>query len=84
MHRLHHFILACLMGLMATVSTAQSAYKESPVNLAGEQRMLVQRIAKLYSQIGLNILPSVDLKATLKRLKRWWLDQLKLLRDLTD
>jgi len=59
MHRLHHFILACLMGLMVTVSTAQSAYKESPVNLAGEQRMLVQRIAKLYSQIGLNILPSV-------------------------
>lgn len=59
MHRLRLFVLACLMGLVATVSAAQTATKEAPVNLAGEQRMLVQRIAKLYSQIGLNVLPSI-------------------------
>lgn len=59
MLRLRHFVLACLMGVMASVSIAQTSDKETLVNLAGEQRMLVQRIAKLYSQIGLNVLPSI-------------------------
>lgn len=59
MHRLRHFVLSCLMGLTATLSAAQTGGKEASVNLAGEQRMLVQRIAKLYSQVGLNVLPSI-------------------------
>lgn len=59
MLRFRHFVLACLMGLMTAASVAQTSDQESPVNLAGEQRMLVQRVAKLYSQIGLNVLPSI-------------------------
>jgi nitrate/nitrite-specific signal transduction histidine kinase len=59
MHRLRHFVLACLLGLMTTVSAAQTADTEISINLAGEQRMLAQRIAKLYSQVGLNVLPSI-------------------------
>ncbi len=39
-------------------AAAQSEPGTSPVGLAGEQRMLTQRIAKLYSQIGLNLLPA--------------------------
>lgn len=59
MHSLRHLILACLMGWFANAAIAQTADNETRVHLAGEQRMLVQRIAKLYSQIGLNVLPSV-------------------------
>lgn len=62
MHRLRHFAAACLMGVVATVSSAQTVGQEATVNLAGEQRMLVQRIAKLYSQIGLNVLPSIAVR----------------------
>ena len=59
MHSLRHLVLACLMGWVVNAAIAQTADTESRVHLAGEQRMLVQRIAKLYSQIGLNVLPSV-------------------------
>lgn len=54
---------ACCIGLMAGNAWAQSS-GSAPVaavldglNRAGEQRMLVQRIAKSYAQIGLNVLP---------------------------
>jgi hypothetical protein len=58
-------LLACLLLLAAPASAAPadnalpaaSAAAPGPVNRAGEQRMLVQRIAKSFMQIGLNVLP---------------------------
>ena len=51
--------MAFFIGSFAGVVLAQTERATSSVNLAGEQRMLSQRIPKLYSQIGLNVLPSL-------------------------
>ena len=59
MQRLVAFTLACFIGTFTNVAFAQSERAASSVNLAGEQRVLSQRIPKLYSQIGLNVLPSL-------------------------
>ena len=59
MRRLFAFTLAGLMTFFVAVAHAQTEYTPSALNLAGEQRMGSQRIAKLYSQIGLNVLPSL-------------------------
>ena len=59
MQRLVAFTLAFFIGSFSIVAFAQSERAASSVNLAGEQRMLSQRIPKLYSQIGLNVLPSL-------------------------
>jgi nitrate/nitrite-specific signal transduction histidine kinase len=59
MDRLLHLVLASVIGLLSGMSMAQTISVETSVNLAGEQRMLVQRVAKLYSQVGLNVLPSI-------------------------
>lgn len=59
MRKLLAFTLLAFMASFAALAPAQTEPSPSAVNLAGEQRMLSQRIAKLYSQIGLNVLPSV-------------------------
>lgn len=51
------FALAFVLGPFAGVALAQTDAGPSSISLAGEQRMLSQRVAKLYIQIGLNILP---------------------------
>jgi hypothetical protein len=58
MRRLLAITLAFFIASFAGAALAQ-AELATPVHLAGEQRMLSQRIAKLYSQIGLNVLPSL-------------------------
>lgn len=59
MLRLAAIILTIVTGLLAAVAPAQAqtAPTGRQINLAGELRMLSQRIAKLYCQIGLNVLP---------------------------
>ena len=59
MLRLSAIILAIVTGLLATVLPAQAQTPPTgrQINLAGELRMLSQRIAKLYCQVGLNVLP---------------------------
>lgn len=58
MRRLFTFTLAFFM-VFFSVSTMAQTESVLATNLAGEQRMLVQRVAKLYSQVGLNVMPSV-------------------------
>jgi nitrate/nitrite-specific signal transduction histidine kinase len=57
MRKLIAFTLALTLGPFASASLAQTDSGASSINLAGEQRMLSQRVVKLYSQIGLNVLP---------------------------
>lgn len=58
MRRLLAITLAFFIVPFASAALAQVELA-TPLQLAGEQRMLSQRIAKLYSQIGLNVLPSL-------------------------
>lgn len=58
MRRLITFTLAFLLGSGAGMALAQTGPAPSSISLAGEQRMLSQRIVKLYCQIGLNVMPS--------------------------
>lgn len=58
MRRLFTFTLAFFMVFFSVRTMAQTE-SVLATNLAGEQRMLVQRVAKLYSQVGLNVMPSV-------------------------
>ena len=58
MRKLFAFTLALCLASFPVLALAQAESEPSALNRAGEQRMLSQRIAKLYSQIGLNILPS--------------------------
>ena len=58
MRRLLAFTLAFVMGSFAGTALAQTERAPSSVNLAGEQRMLSQRMVKLYCQIGINVMPS--------------------------
>lgn len=48
------------LGLLLTVPS--HAADSNAVNIAGQQRMLSQRIVKSYCQIGLNVLPEVSRK----------------------
>lgn len=50
-----------LLGLAVAAAcwAADPPPAKSPVNAAGEQRMLSQRIVKAYSQIGLDVMPAV-------------------------
>lgn len=57
MRRLLAFVAAIYFGTFSVLARAQADTVPSAVNLAGEQRMLTQRIARLYSQIGLNVMP---------------------------
>lgn len=57
MRKLIAFALAFVLGAFTSAALAQTDSGPSSINLAGEQRMLSQRVAKLYNQIGLNILP---------------------------
>jgi hypothetical protein len=50
-------VLAVCFAMQSAAVVAQNNPTLAPVNIAGEQRMLTQRIVKLYCQIGLNILP---------------------------
>jgi nitrate/nitrite-specific signal transduction histidine kinase len=59
MRRLTAFILAFVLASFAGLALAQTERAATPVNLAGEQRMLSQRIANLYSQTGLNVMPAL-------------------------
>lgn len=57
-------------GLAMAVQAAEFGVQASAVNTAGEQRMLSQRIAKAYAQIGLGVMPelaSVQLKEGIAR-----------------
>lgn len=58
MRRLLAFTLAFLIGSCSGMALAQTERAPSSVSLAGEQRMLSQRMVKLYCQIGLNVMPS--------------------------
>ena len=60
MRRLLAFILIFVVGAAAAAALAQTGGVASSVSLAGEQRMLSQRIVKLYSQTGLNIMPALS------------------------
>lgn len=51
--------LALLFQTSAGAALADAGFDITPLNRAGEQRMLSQRIVKSYSQVGLNILPAV-------------------------
>lgn len=58
--------LALVVGFTAGAATAQDRLARPSPGLAGEQRTLSQRVAKLYSQVGLNIMPApatIQLKA---------------------
>jgi len=52
---------ALMLGVLATAGAlaADPAAALSAVSTAGEQRMLSQRIVKAYSQVGLDVMPSV-------------------------
>ena len=58
---MRHVVFAFMLGILVTAwaAAADSAADVSAVNAAGEQRMLSQRIIKAYSQVGLNVMPSV-------------------------
>ena len=71
MHRIAAFILVLFMGSFAGAALAQTEPAASPISLAGEQRMLAQRIAKLYSQIGLNVMPSVAVSQLILATRRF-------------
>jgi nitrate/nitrite-specific signal transduction histidine kinase len=59
MRKLTAFILALVLVSFAGLALAQTERTATPVNLAGEQRMLSQRIANLYVQTGLNVMPAL-------------------------
>lgn len=50
-------ILITIGLLLAPLAAAQAIDPVRAINVAGEQRMLTQRIAKSFAQIGLNVLP---------------------------
>ena len=58
MRRLFTFILAVVLTSFSGLALTQTEGPAS-VNLAGEQRMLSQRIANLYIQTGLNVMPAL-------------------------
>jgi Type IV pili methyl-accepting chemotaxis transducer N-term len=49
---------ACLLLLCVAGGQAHAAEPISPVNRAGEQRMLSQRTVKFYCQVGMEVMPS--------------------------
>ena len=59
MRKLLAFILAVVLASFASLAVAQTGPAAASVNLAEEQRMLSQRIANLYIQAGLNVMPAL-------------------------
>jgi Type IV pili methyl-accepting chemotaxis transducer N-term len=59
MRKLLAFVLAFILVSFAGLALAQTERAVASVNLAGEQRMLSQRIANLYIQTGLNVMPAL-------------------------
>lgn len=57
MPRFFAVVMAVCFAIQSCAVAAQDKAAPAPVNVAGEQRMLTQRIVKLFCQIGLNILP---------------------------
>lgn len=53
------YVLLWVMCLAVTAHAADETVSLATVNLAGEQRMLSQRLAKAYIQAGLNVVPVV-------------------------
>lgn len=53
------YVLLWVMCLAVTAHAADETVSLATVNLAGEQRMLSQRLAKAYVQAGLNVVPVV-------------------------
>jgi nitrate/nitrite-specific signal transduction histidine kinase len=62
MRKLLAFVLAFILASFASLALAQTEQAATPVNLAGEQRMLSQRIANLYIQTGLNVMPALAVR----------------------
>jgi hypothetical protein len=60
MRRLTAFIVAFVLAIFAGLALTQTERTATLVNLAGEQRMLSQRIASLYIQTGLNVMPALS------------------------
>lgn len=56
MRRLAGLVLALLIHTSAVAALADAGSEVTPVNRAGEQRMLTQRIVKSFAQIGLNVM----------------------------
>lgn len=71
MRRLFTFTLVSFMAIFSVTTNAQSSSAGLPVSLADEQRMLVQRVAKLYSQVGLNVMPSVAVNQLILATRRF-------------
>jgi nitrate/nitrite-specific signal transduction histidine kinase len=59
MRKLPAFLLAAILVSFAGLALAQTGRAATSVNLAGEQRMLSQRIVNMYIQTGLDVMPEL-------------------------
>ena len=71
-------LLFLALGCLALTGQGAAAAELRPVDLAGQQRMLSQRIVKSWCQIGLNVMPQLS-KRQLDAALRQFEDNLKAL-----